>query len=97
MAQAHMDTGNMQQCLDKVLHHVSGHKPQLVLRSSDPEAALEFRFEMIRHEVTEVLARLQRIRNIAERGGHPGLDEVLGVLNEEFEYGRPLPPDSEAS
>jgi len=89
--------GNMVRCQQKLMHHVRPRKmTQLFGLKVDPDTleALEYRSRVIHHEAEQVLVRLQQIRTIAESGRSGALEEILIILNEQFEYGHTL-PDSE--
>lgn len=81
--------GNVISCLDLALHHLErsswGDKTWLMMqRAKDPQAVIEYRHRIISEEISEVLARIKKIKEIATQ------PEVLAILNEEFEFGHDL-------
>ena len=80
-----MNKGNVLDCLKTALHHIDDHKVGLMEAADALNAStLEYRFRIMREELREVVARIQRIKEIAERDG---LEEIITILNEEFEFG----------
>lgn len=87
-----MDKGNLLRCLATAHHHVDGDsKIELIFGTIDSRQeikdVLKYRFRIQREEIAEVISRIQRIEEIAKKQNN---QEVLAVLNEEFEFGHDM-------
>ena len=86
-----MDIGNVRACLEKAHHHVSDNTLCLMLiESRNLKGDLRYRFRIQREELEEVIKRIERIKEIATQQNN---EEILTVLNEQFEFGHDLPGD----
>ncbi len=86
--QRKMNKGDVLDCLRMTLHHIDDHKVGLMEAAGVLNAStLEYRFRIMREELEEVMARVERIKDIAEQ---KGIQEILDILTEEFEFGHNL-------
>lgn len=85
-----MNRGNVFACLSKAKHHLTPSTLSMMLLMDPFEAPqiLEYRQRIITEEIEEAIKRLRRIEEIAQSHGY---EEILSVLNEEFEFGHDMP------
>jgi len=70
---------NLEKALLKTIHHVSSHKVSLVLASGGGIEDFEYRFQLVRENLTAALAQIAKIRQTAES---IGAAEILRLLDE---------------
>lgn len=92
-----MNVGNITDCLSLADHHLEDGKLSLILFTTPPEeieSILKYRSRILREELEEVTKRIKRIKEIAKQHAHvPCVKEILGILNEQFEFGHDLSED----
>ncbi len=82
-----MNRGNLEACLRRAIHHTQMRALMVLMGGGDPAEIFDYRNRIVREEVQEALDRIGRIRQVAEGKED---QEILAILNEQFEFGHDL-------